>query len=197
MKGLTESPIFPYFTRFSVFEDYLEELLRRYQASYDIYRDYKLGDIVYPAYAWFYSHGEKYVLKKEAQLWAIKAYDHVLFLHEEELTAERLEELKAVMTEVMEPQLVRQGEKYPVKDHMTSYLTLAILTDRTPDAETRKAIRRFRFDKGYMMNFRGHSEGHVICACLDSGEVICNRLAKPSADLYRDVYRKVREAAAG
>ncbi len=174
-----------------MFEQYLDELLRRYQASYDIYRDFKLGDTVYPAYAWFYSHGEKYVLRKEAQLWAIKAYEHALFLHEESLTVERLSELEKLMAEVMEPELVRKGEKYPVKDHMTSYLTLVILTDRTPDEETQKAIRKFRFDKGYLMNFRGHSEGHLICADLESGEVFTNRLAKPRADMFRDAYRKV------
>ncbi len=174
-----------------MFEAYLEELLHRYRANYDIYTNYKLGDATFPAYAWFYSHGEKYVLRKEAQLWAIKAYEHVLFLHEEEVTCGKLEELKAFMTTVMEPQLVRKGEKYPVKDHMTSYLTLVILADHTPGEEVQKAIRKFTFDKGYLMNFRGHSEGHLICACLDSGQVICNRLGKPSADLYRDVYRKV------
>ena len=61
-------------------DDYLRELLGRYRANFDITEDFTLGNKVYSAYARFFSLGEKYVLKKEAKLWAIRAYEHVLFI---------------------------------------------------------------------------------------------------------------------
>ena len=64
-------------------DTYLQELLRRYKTNFDITKNFKLADKIYPAYAWFYSLSEKYVLKKEAKLWAIRAYEHVLFIKEE------------------------------------------------------------------------------------------------------------------
>ena len=61
-------------------EAYLDELLDRYRANFDISAPYRVGERTYPAYARFFSLGEKYVLKKEAKLWAIRAYEHVFFI---------------------------------------------------------------------------------------------------------------------
>ena len=113
-------------------DKYLKELLRRYSANFDITEDYALEGKVYPAYAQFFSLGEKYVLKKEAIIWSIRAYEHVLFIKTDSIDEKLLSELKMTMEQVMEPVLVRKGNKYPEKDHMCSYLTFVIISDTTP-----------------------------------------------------------------
>ncbi len=177
-------------------DEYLRELLRRYQANFDIHENYTVGNVTYPAYAWFHSFSEKYVLRKEAQLWAIKAYEHVLFIKEKELSMELLEEYRRRITEEIEPELVRNGGKYPEKDHMCTYITFVVLTDKAPSEDVQRAIKKFSFDKGYMFNFRGHSEAHFICADMESGSVYTNKGGKSQRDMMLDVFRKANKGDA-
>lgn len=174
---------------------YLDEVLRRYSSSFDLYRDYSIYGEKYPAYGYFFSLGEKYVLKKEANLWSIRAYEHVLFCQTDTLTTEYIEHLHKVMEDHMEPELVRKGRKYPEKDHMISYLTIVVISKNTPDKETIKNIRKFRFDKGYLFNFRGHSEGGFLCACLDSKEVYTNYSGRRLRKMFEDVFRFLEKKA--
>lgn len=173
-------------------DDYLNELLGRYQANFDITKDFTLGDKTYPAYAWFFSFGEKYVLKKEAQLWAIRAYEHVLFIKTDSVSKDLLQEIRLTIENHVEPELVRRGEKYPEKDHMCTYMTFVIISDKTPDKELQREIKRFKYDKGYLFNFRGHSEGKLALACLDSETVITNYSGKELKELLTDIFKTQR-----
>ena len=168
--------------------EYLIELLKRYEANFDITENFKLQDKTYPAYAWFYSLSEKYVLKKEAQLWAMKAYEHVFFIKEEALDLKKLDEINEVITNAAEPVLVRRGENYPEKDHMCSYITFIVITDKDPDEKTIKAIKKYSFDKGYMFNLRGHSEARIAVISMDFGKIYTNRRGKELKDILGDVY---------
>ena len=171
-------------------DSYLQELLRRYKANFDITKNFKLADKIYPAYAWFYSLSEKYVLKKEAKLWAIRAYEHVLFIKEDQLTKEKLSEIMDVITDHAEPELVRKNERFPEKDHMCTYITFVVLTSKYPDQETIKAVQKFHYDRGYLFNFRGHSEARIASISMESGKVITNRSGKDLKDLLEDTYNK-------
>ncbi|WP_051545328.1 hypothetical protein [Butyrivibrio sp. MC2021] len=170
-------------------EAYFRVLLDRYRANFDIFEDYTLENKVYPAYARFFSLGEKYVLKKEAKLWAIRAYEHVLFIKTDSIDQTLLDEVKRTMEQDMEPAMVRRGEKYPEKDHMCSYLSFVIISETTPSPEIQKAIRKFRFDKGYLMNFRGHSEGKLGCVFLDSETCLTNYAAKELKTLFLSIFK--------
>ncbi|WP_051204658.1 hypothetical protein [Butyrivibrio sp. VCD2006] len=169
---------------------YLKELLRRYEASFDITNNFTLGNTTYPAYARFCSLSEKYVLKKEAKLWAIKAFEHVLFIREDEFTNEKLENIMSVIRDHAEPEFVRMGQKYPEKDHMCTYLTFVVLASKTPDKALKKAIKKFHFDRGYLFNFRGHSEARLAVVSLEDGDVTTNYSGRELKDLLIDVYNK-------
>lgn len=173
----------------STSDAYFKNLLERYRANFDITEDYELGGKVYPAYAKFYSFGEKYVLKKEAKLWAIKAYEHVLFIRTESIDENLIEEIRRTITEQVEPVLVRGNAKYPEKDHMCSYMSFVIISDTTPDAGVLKAIKKFHFDKGYLFSFRGHSEAKIACACMDGETVVTNYAAKELKKLLTIVFK--------
>jgi hypothetical protein len=171
---------------------YFKELLKRYRANFDITEDFKLGDKVYPAYGRFFSLGEKYVLKKEAQLWAIRAYEHVLFIKTSSVDENLLEEIRNTIVEQVEPELVRKGEKYPEKDHMCSYMSFVVIADKTPKESVLKAIKRFHFDKGYLLNFRGHSEAKLGCVFLDSETSVTNYAAKELKPLFTNIFKSLK-----
>ncbi|MBR4668864.1 MAG: hypothetical protein IKO76_08925 [Butyrivibrio sp.] len=174
-------------------DEYFSELLRRYRANFDITENYVLGDKEYPAYAKFFSFGEKYVLKKEAQLWAIKAYEHVLFIKTESIDENTIEEIRKTIIEEVEPKLVRGGAKYPEKDHMCSYMSFVIISDTTPSKEVQKLIKKFHFDKGYLFNFRGHSEAKLGCVCLDSEKIFTNYAAKELKVLFTNIFNTLNK----
>ena len=172
--------------------DYFHNLLDRYRANFDITENYTLGQNTYPAYAQFFSLGEKYVLKKEAKLWAIRAYEHVLFIETADVLSETLKEIQRTIEEEMEPELVRKGEKYPEEDHMCSYLTFVIISEKTPEKEIQKAIRRFSYDKGYLFGLRGHSQARIACACLDSERVFTNYAGKELKKLLTNTFNTLK-----
>ena len=174
-------------------EAYLDELLDRYRANFDISAPYRVGERTYPAYARFFSLGEKYVLKKEAKLWAIRAYEHVFFITAERMSADDLPQIRREIEEHIEPELVRNKEKYPEKDHMSSYLTFVIICEKTPDDEIQKAVKKFSYDRGYLLGFRGHSQARIACAFLDNESVLTNYAGKELKKLLTNIFTKINK----
>ena len=174
---------------------YLDRILNTLSGSFDIYRPYRIGTREYPAYGYFFSMNERYVAVRKAQLWAVRTYEHILFIQTDRCDLDTVKEARSLMEEYMEPELVRKKEKYPEKDHMLSDVTVVILSDQTPDAQTVRAIEGFRFGRSYLFTFRGRSEGHLICVDLEREKVISNRITRQMLNLYSKNFdaNKVRQ----
>ena len=172
---------------------YLDRLLERYAHSFDVYRPFTIGGEEYPAYGYFFSLSEKYVVTQKANLWSVRTYEHILFLHEERMNMQTVKKVQDLIENHMEPELVRKEKRYPEKDHMVSYLTVCVLSDRSPDQETRFAVERFRYSKNYLFTVRGHSEGHLICADLEKEQVFCCRPARRMLTTYQQNFSDARE----
>ena len=63
---------------------YLDRILAEYERSFDIHREYEIGDKKIDAYGYFNSYSEKYLLVKEVQLWETKAFEHIFFIEKED-----------------------------------------------------------------------------------------------------------------
>lgn len=176
---------------------YLNTVLAKYAGAFDIYKDRTINGRQYDAYGFFSSLGEKYVLVKKAKLWSVKAYEHVFFLGQESCTPALLEDLMKDITEYMEPVLVRKGEKYPEKDHMYTYLTFALLCSESPDESAKMAVRRFRFDRGYLFSMRGHAEARLVVADLKNKEIFTNPAGKSLAKMYRKAFEDTERGVKG
>ena len=102
--------------------DYLNRLLLRYSGTFDIYQPYTILEREYPAYGYFFSHVEKYVLVRAANMWSADSYEHILFSTREELTMADLEEYGRAVKEYIEPKLVLKGEKLPESDFFVVWI---------------------------------------------------------------------------
>ncbi len=176
---------------------YLDRVLAKYAASFDIEKDYALDGTTWSAYAYFFSLGEKYVLTRKAKLWAIRAYEYVLFQETERCTVELLDQLYSALTVRIEADRVRKGGRYPEKDHMYSYLSAVVISARTPDEEVLRHIRGLRFDKGYLFSIRGHSEFHLVVVDMETETVYTNPAASRMKKVYRKAFEEIRQGAKG
>lgn len=177
--------------------DYLDQLLRKYSGTFDICQPYVIHGKEYPAYGYFFSHTEKYILVREANMWSSDSYEHILFIEAPEAGQSLIDEAYAVVKEYMEPVLVRKGEEFPAKGHMYSYLTISLIIDKPLSKEMQKAVKRFKFEKGYRFNVRGFSQAHIVCATMEDEKVYTNYVGRKSAKLYRDNFQDVRDGKPG
>lgn len=167
---------------------FLDRLLEEYSNSFDLVRNFEIGSVRADAYGYFSTISEKYVISPKANLWSIHGYEHILFLIRDSITLKDIDEIKDLMSLHMAPELVCKGNKYPEKDHMYSYLTIAFLSKSSPDDEVKEAVRKFRYEKNYLMTIRGHVEGHVVLMDLSTGKAIANKQAKHLAAYYEKIF---------
>ncbi len=170
---------------------FLEKLLEEYRKSFDITQDYEIGGVYAAAYGYFSTVSEKYVLSPKANLWSIHGYEHILFLERDMIDDKALEDIRELMERHMAPELVCKGKKYPEKDHMYSYLTVAFLCEHSPAEEVLRSLEKFRYEKDYLFNFRGHTEAHLVLMDLAKGKAYANKAAKHLVAFYENVYNGV------
>lgn len=170
--------------------DYLDKLLEKYSSAFDIYQPYVIHGKEYPAYGYFFSHTEKYVLVREANMWSSDCYEHILFMKTDTVTEDLLKEASDIVRDYMEPVLVRKGGEAPDPNHMYSYLTIAILSEKAVSGPLRKAIRKFKFEKGYKFNMRGFSQAHIICASMEDETVLTNFAGRGSKKVFQHIFQE-------
>jgi len=177
--------------------EYLDRLLLRYSGSFDIYQPYVINGREYPAYGYFFSYIEKYVLVREINMWSTKSYEHMLFMEVEECTEEVLKEAESIISDYMEPVLVRKNEKLPEKNHMYSYLNVVIISKKTLDKTIAEKIRHYRFEKGYKFNIRGFSKGTIMCASMEDRKFCSNYHGRSKKEIFEGVFKDVDEGKIG
>lgn len=177
--------------------DYLDRLLARYARTFTISQPYDIHGKEYPAYGYFFSQIEKYVLVREANLWRQNSYEHVLFLTCEELTGAQIDEAVRLVREYMEPELVLHGRDVPEPEHLSSYMTVAFLCQKPITGALRRRIRHYAYDRGYKMNLRGFCQARFVAASMDDRKVCANFAARKLKSLYRSVYQEVDQNRPG
>lgn len=177
--------------------DYLDQLLRKYSGTFDIYQPYVIHGKEYPAYGYFFSHIEKYVLVREANMWSSDSYEHILFIETDEVDQALIDEAYSLVKEYMEPVLVRKGEEVPAEGHMYSYLTISLIARRPLSKKMQKAVKHFKFEKGYRFNMRGFSQAHIACATMEDEKVYTNYVGRKSRKLYRDTFQDIQSGRPG
>lgn len=177
--------------------EYLDRLLLRYSGSFDIYQPYMINGKEYPAYGYFFSYIEKYILVREINMWSTRSYEHLLFMEVEECTDNILDEAEAIISNYMEPVLVRKNEKLPEKNHMSSYLNVVIISNKALSESAAKRIKHYRFEKGYKFNIRGFSQGTIMCASMEDFKFTSSYHGRKKKEIFSSVFTEVKEGKPG
>lgn len=173
----------------------IERLLAAHEAWFDVERDHDFAGRTFPGYAEFHSSVSRYVLVKRAKLWEAASHEHLFFWGTPRLTTGELDDLVGCVTgEGLS--LVR-----PAPDHMTTYLSLAIVADAVDDLAWER-VRRTRFRKNFALGWRGWADLRLAVADLSRGRVTTNSQGKPlgktlQANAFIDDSATARDAACG
>jgi len=178
-------------------EQYLDRLLARYSGTFDIYVPYTVADVEFPAYGYFFSHVEKFVLTRNTNMWSSDSYEHIFFLNKEQFTPDDVAKMKQLMLDYVEPQLVRKGQELPDANHMYSYMSVMLVSDKAPDKATVKAVKRLSFDKGYQMNMRGYSQIQICLVSMEDEKVYHNFASSKKKKILKGIFKEMREGKIG
>lgn len=177
--------------------DYLDKLLLNYSGSFDIYQPYVINNKKYPAYGYFLSCVEKYILTQEINMWSTKSYEHILFMETEECTEDTINEAEDIIENYMEPVLVRKNEKLPEENHMYSYLNVVIICRKPIDKNISTRIKKFHFEKGYRFNMRGYSQGSIMCVSLEDHRYYSNYYGRNKKKMFLKVFQDIEQGKPG
>lgn len=184
-------------TALSMSEKYLDRLLARYSGTFNIYMPYVIGGIEFPAYGYFCSHVEKFVLTRNTNMWSSDSYEHILFLSKDKVTVEDVIQMKHLLLDYVEPKLVLKGEELPPPNHMYSYMSVILISEKTPDKDTVKAIKKLSFDKGYQMNMRGFSQIQICLVSIEEEKIYHNFAASKKKKILKGIFKEVKEGKIG
>ena len=177
--------------------EYLDHLLLKYAGTFNLYVPYRIGEKEYPAYGLFYMHKEKYVLVREVNMWELRSYEHLIFMETQEFTEDTLREAKGLVTDYMEPVLVRRGQELPEPNHMCSDINVVVVCAGPVDRQMAKRIRGFHFERGYKLNMRGFSRGNIFCVSLAERAYISNLQGREKKKLFMETFEDLAAGRPG
>ena len=178
-------------------DNYLDRLLVKYAGTFNIYTPFQIGGTEFPAYGYFYSHVEKFGLTRGANMGASDSYEHILFLTSDEVTVSNVDNMKRILLEYVEPLLVLKGEELPPPNHMYSYMSVILISDKKPSKATVKAVKRLSYDKGYKMNMRGFSQAQICLVSIEDEKIYHNFAAHAKKKTLKSVFKEVKEGKNG
>ncbi|MGN0399743.1 MAG: hypothetical protein ACI4EO_06410 [Blautia sp.] len=167
----------------------MKKVVDTYRANFDVKEPYEYHGVLYDACAEFNLTSAKYVLVKKAELWRANCFEYVFFLYRPKISLEDVNRFHSQLLEYMEPELVRQGEKVPQKNHMYTYLTGIFLSDEPTDPEVIKAVGKLHFRKNYRFAVRGFSEERIVLFHVQNRKVTGNPAAKELIKGYKKMLK--------
>lgn len=165
--------------------EFLNRLLCSYRSSFDIEEPFGIKGDIYDAHASFTVTSAKYVLIKKAELWRADCFEHVFFRICGQMDVRELEKFREQLVDFIEPEFVRGGNRWPEKNHMYTYITAVYICENGLEPDVKKALRRFRFEKNYLLTIRGYSQARVIVFDLKERQIYGNPAARQLVKGYK------------
>ncbi|HOW22781.1 MAG TPA: hypothetical protein PLV23_04020 [Sedimentibacter sp.] len=163
--------------------EYLDIIENKLKSSFDIKRNYTIKNIQFDMFAEYHLRNERYVLVKKAVVYAFENNEYSLIKYCEELDKNYLQEIINTLTDSVES-IVK-----PDKDHMSSTITLVIVTDNFTSNKDKdlitKIISGFKYNMGFAFGFKGWADIRLVLVSLNEDFMATNKKGKEVIELYR------------
>lgn len=161
------------------FESYYNSLTRKLQKSFNITEHFKLEKYSYDFRADLNIRNEKFILLPEIKLYGFENNEYFLVRRENDLQLNTIKEELAYLKsrlKVIAP---------PAKEHMSSEVSLVLITESEVPEDTEKFVKRFFRQKSYALGFKGWADLNVIVVTLSEGRVIAHKKNKKTAAFFK------------
>lgn len=145
-------------------ETAISRLLESYRAYYNVII-LKESESPLIAICEFYEHSEKYVLSRQANLWAANCEEFIYIFSVGQLTVEQFEKCRdAAWADGMKRAHIGPG-------HMYTYVTAVFLCD-TCEEDARRALRKCRIYKSFRFSLHGWMDFHTAVLEVSNDNLI-------------------------
>ncbi len=160
------------------YENYLSSLQNHMSSQFDIVRDYNINSTAYDLYGKLNVSNSKYLLSEKVQIYQYNNNEHLLVKSLTDLSLQTVQEEVLFLKKEL-PRLITPG-----KNHMSSLITLLLPVEGEIPRETEKFVRRFRYQKGHALGFRGWTDIIVAVVSLSENRVLTHRNFLKSASFF-------------
>ena len=168
--------------------EFIDLILDSISDKFDIYHNYLFDNKKFVIYAYSYNKNNRFDSSGEAsKLWDANSYEHLFFINSDELSMEKLNELKDFAINKIEPHFVRGDGKSPVKHHMYSHISFIIITRNKPSEEVCDAIKKISWVKNYAFSTKGYSDLRMVCVTPREYNVVSNDDADDIKEFLRNI----------
>ncbi len=154
-------------------KDLLRRLTIYYAGDHELLCPYQLGDTIYDVYA-FYSH--------------YHCFEHAFIRSTLTLSQSDLDHFMEQISTLIEPQMIRGGRSSPPRDHIYTYVTGIFISEQKIQDSIRRAVRRFRYYRGYGYYKNGYCQARIAAFDMETGSLTINPAAKELLLEYQSMF---------
>lgn len=161
------------------FPNYIDNVKRYLLSSYDLEERKTLGEKSVDLFGAYHLRTERYIATKKAVVYGMENNEYICLFHVDQLSKEKLEEylqwFKKVVDDIVNPH----------KEHMSSTVSLVLVSDGLIDEKLHPVIKKTKFHKGYSFGFRGWVDLKLIVYSLRDQSLITNKKGEEGCKIYK------------
>ncbi len=160
------------------FDSYFETLISRLKQSFDLQQNHEVDTRHYDIKAVMNIRNEKFVLSPDIKLYGFENNEIFYIKKTGALSAEIIrEELSFLKSRI-------RDIAAPGKDHMSTHISPVFITEEPLTREVEKVIKRYFFQKGFLLGFKGWADLAPIAVSLKDNRVFSNRKIQSTAAFF-------------
>ena len=161
---------------------YMHKLVEKFESKFNIEYNRKLGDFTFDFAGEFNQRSAKYMLIKEAEIYAFKNNEHVFYKNiDYKFNVDNINNVKFILNKNLD-EILNMDE-----EHMASVITFIFSNSQSPDLDVQNAIKKFKFYKSFYFGFKGWVNVKLIFINSNTNDVITNKYAKGNEKFFRKI----------
>lgn len=159
------------------FKEYLNNIEKVLEASFDIHRDYAFNDIRFDLFAQHNLRRERYILMRKAVIDAMECNEFTFIKYFNDLNKEELQKITQTLIKGIELINFDDG-------HMSSNITGVLVLDKKPEIDIIETIEKFKYHKSFALGFKGWVDIRVILVTMDEKYIVTNKKGREVHEVY-------------
>lgn len=158
--------------------EYLDNIEKKLERSFDIERDFILNDYHYDMFARFYSRTERYIITRKTVIDAIETNEYCFIKYFDEIDEDRFYQFTNLLIKSIDS-IINFDD-----GHMSSIITGVIILDNKPNEDIIEEIKKFKFHKGFAFGFKGWVDIRLILVTMNQNYIVANKKGKEVLEVY-------------